>query len=561
MSLQFENLVDVGKDDRWIKTVESLVAREDWHQLWLLALRTPPIWSVRILKFLNKRNWKPDPDNRLPMYEQLSAFAAKCNEYDLPTLELRQPKTMRLEDPPARIATARITADGEFLFVIDDKAAYLVIYRVDDIAEVSRVRLDMVGAKPHAILGFAVSPLGDRAAILIYDTVGRDAALNVFRFDEYGELKSTRSFKYPLENLGLQFPRLLLLPDAKSLYILTGVNRIFVWDLDRGAIVDQFENVASGPEFQCDAEYSPLAVTSTSSANDWRRFGRFSLSELAARGICFASKHRAAEVGSDYYAEPVDCIKGVSVLALQWGLFASIWDLPREIRKPKRMVPCSSGIFALSRDGKYAATINYSGLELADLTVEWTGSAREHEISTLRIVNSPMAPESAKRSALIEIAECADPAARVAFSEDSELLAVAMPHSDCIRLWHVPDGRQLGTLVGLAHEALVDFRFTMGGSLIAVTNAGAVQTWEADGNGNAWPWAPQLVQITHEPVDESSLQILRQAETMRRRGWLSVQECNLLDLALVLLQNRMNLDIEIDWHTDLPGDVFDIEID
>ncbi len=48
---------------------------------------------------------------------------------------------------------------------------------------------------------------------------------------------------------------------------------------------------------------------------------------------------------------------------------------------------------------------------------------------------------------------------------------------------------------------------------------------------------------------------------MRRRGWLSVQESNLLDLALNLMQQRLNLDIEIDWETELPGDIYDIEID
>jgi hypothetical protein len=136
-----------------------------------------------------------------------------------------------------------------------------------------------------------------------------------------------------------------------------------------------------------------------------------------------------------------------------------------------------------------------------------------------------------------------------------------MSHSNNIKLWHLPDGRNLGTLPDLAHDVLVEFKFTSGGSIVAVTRSGLVQVWEADGNGNAWPWSPELVQITHHPVDSSSVQVLRQAQEMRKRGWLSVQESNLLDLALALMQNRLNLDIEIEWDPQLPGDIYDIEID
>jgi hypothetical protein len=88
-----------------------------------------------------------------------------------------------------------------------------------------------------------------------------------------------------------------------------------------------------------------------------------------------------------------------------------------------------------------------------------------------------------------------------------------------------------------------------------------VQTWEADTNGVAWPWSRELVQITHQPIDKSTVLIMKQAQEMRRRGWLSSQECSFLDIALLLMQNRLNLDIEVDWQKALPGDVFDIEID
>jgi hypothetical protein len=108
---------------------------------------------------------------------------------------------------------------------------------------------------------------------------------------------------------------------------------------------------------------------------------------------------------------------------------------------------------------------------------------------------------------------------------------------------------------------LGDFKIADSGSIIAVTRGGLVQLWESDGNGNAYPWSKELVAITHQPVDSSSVKILRQAQEMRRRGWLSVQESNLLDLALTLMQNRLNLDIEVEWDAELPGDVFDIEIE
>jgi hypothetical protein len=101
----------------------------------------------------------------------------------------------------------------------------------------------------------------------------------------------------------------------------------------------------------------------------------------------------------------------------------------------------------------------------------------------------------------------------------------------------------------------------VGGSVVAVTRSGLIQIWEADGNGNAWPWSKELIQITHQPPENSSVLVMRHAQEMRRRGWLSIQECNLLDLDVALMQNRLNLDIEVDFETELPGDVFDIEID
>jgi hypothetical protein len=154
-----------------------------------------------------------------------------------------------------------------------------------------------------------------------------------------------------------------------------------------------------------------------------------------------------------------------------------------------------------------------------------------------------------------------DDSGLLALSDDGQIAAFAAPRRGTVMLVHLPDGRILGTLSGLLHAQLTDLQFTSGGALMAFTSTGILHTWEADGNGIAWPWSSELVSITHQPVDDSSVEILRQAQVMRHRGWLSNQESKLLDLALHLMENRLNLDIEIDWtETYLPSDDCNIEI-
>ncbi|HEY9715932.1 MAG TPA: hypothetical protein V6C69_00580 [Trichormus sp.] len=557
MTAHFTKPLDVAADDRWLREIETLTAREDWNQLWLLALRTPPIWSVRIIKFLNKRGWAPNPDVQLPLYEELSAFAAKCNEYDLPASGLRQPKTMQLIDTRERIAAGRVTADGEFLFVIDDKASYLIVYQVDDGSEIERIRLDIDAGIQRAVLGFAVSERGDCAVVLVWDARAAQAGMHVYRFDEYGAMSFDKFFKCAaLTELGNMVPSMVMSPSDKFLFLLSGKNSITIWDVERGAMVKQFQNIFSGkPSKDEPLEPLPFGVDLDSSSHDWRLFGRRCLSETAASGIYFSFKNQNWNQQCD--ESSIKLFEVSSVLCARYGRWwIHVFEFPDG--KADKKISCSTGRFSLSRNGMYVATINGLHLELADLPHAWKGA--------VLMQSSPQPWVEARRPheihpCLIDIAECADPAAFVACSQDSELVGVAMPHSNCIRLWHAPDGRHLGTLPSLAHEALVDFQFTTGGSLIAVTRSGALQVWESDGNGNAWPWAPELIEITHEPIDESRLQLLRQAETMRKRGWLSVQETNLLDLALILLRSRMSLDIEIDFHTTLPGDIFDIELE
>jgi hypothetical protein len=233
-----------------------------------------------------------------------------------------------------------------------------------------------------------------------------------------------------------------------------------------------------------------------------------------------------------------------------------------------RFVWSSTGIFAFSECGKYFATIDENQVCVHNLSVEPTALAESTPPAfarsptwqnTYRAVH--LSDEDVARVRKVELSYCADPVSRLTISTDSEVIAIAMSHSEMILLQHIPDGRTLGTLYGLAHEVLLDFRFTLSGSIVAISRSGLVQIWEADGNGVAWPWSEALVAVTHHPVDSSSVRILRQAQELRRRGWLSSQESNLLDLALLLMQNRLSLDIEIDFESELPGDIYDIEIE
>ncbi|MBC7996509.1 MAG: hypothetical protein IAF58_01100 [Leptolyngbya sp.] len=161
----------------------------------------------------------------------------------------------------------------------------------------------------------------------------------------------------------------------------------------------------------------------------------------------------------------------------------------------------------------------------------------------------------------ITMGDCSDPAARIALSHDRKTLAVAMPNFNHIMIWSLPGGRCMGVIFGLAHEAISEFKITSAGAILNVTRAGRVQFWEADYYGNAWTWSLELVQISHHPVNTSSVDLLARAKEMRKRGWLTNQEANLLDIALLLFNSRLCLDVEIDWQTELPGDKFDIEID
>src|SRR5271154_6281138 len=88
------SIIDARTDQRWVRSVETLVKREEWSELWKLAQKTPPIWTVRILRHLIKISWMPGPEEQLPFFQELSKFVVACNEYDLPGPDWRTPITM-----------------------------------------------------------------------------------------------------------------------------------------------------------------------------------------------------------------------------------------------------------------------------------------------------------------------------------------------------------------------------------------------------------------------------------------------------------------------------------
>jgi WD40 repeat protein len=407
-----------------------------------------------------------------------------------------------------RITSARITADGEYIFVLDDKATSIEVRTTDDLNPVARVRVDHIDGKQFVLLAFAISPYGERLATLLFEPKTTQCQLIIYEFLG-GELAVERKFAFTNKDIGMQIPRLALSGSGNQLALLMAFNNIQIWDLDSGEITRKsFENI--DPQNQTDFIPHVYQLASGANIQDWYKYSRWALSE---------NKSRALSLNHDG-----------SKIAAERGNFLNIWNLAENRFESSAG---SENHVVLSNDGERVVTLEENSIKC------WL----------------PF------RSRTVALCTCLDPTLRMALSHDADILVATMSHRGVATLWHLPDGRNLGTLYGLARDYLADLRITDGGSVIAVTRSGLVQIWESDGNGNAWPWSKELVQITHQPVDSSSVKVLRQAQEMRRRGWLSVQESNLLDLALTLMQHRLNLDIEIEWDSELPGDVFDIEIE
>lgn len=507
-------LVDLAEDKRWLQAIDSLVQKEDWSGLWSLAQTTRPIWSIRILKFLAKRNWTPAPDEQPGFFQELSSFAAKCNEFQLPTPDNRPPRELQIDIAKPRIATARITQDGEYLFVMDEKCSAIETRRMDDLSALDRIRLDVIAGKKYAVLGMAISDWGDKLAVLKFDQSTRTPAIHLYELDD-GVVTSDRWIRWTDDAVGTQVPRMCFSGGGDSLVLLTGDDEVSVWDLRRDLRLRKFVSKPKSPDVV--SRQFHYSVNRWSHPDSWKKFGRRAIVAPESRSLACS-----------FDGERIVTTSGDDIVVADGA-------------QPFLNVHCDTGKLSLSPDGTY--------LLLND---------------NKQVLMHSFAVPAADRPSFYEdafSAYCNDPLACLAVNSDSSVIAVSMSHSRTITAWHLPDGRVLGTMHGLARDVLVDFRFTSGGSIVVVTRGGLVQTWEADSNGNAWPWSIDMVFIAYQSVDISSVDTMKRAQEMRRRGWLSPQESNMLDLAIALMQHRLNLDIEIDVEMELPGDVYDIEID
>ena len=470
----------------------------------------------------------------------MKKHAAACNEYDLPGPDIRTAKTMQLENIGKRIYAAKITIDGELIFLLDDKCTAINIRRLSDLTEVSRIRLDMINGKIYAPLAFAITEYGEHLAVLVRESSTGDFKIHLYELD-FGEVVSETWITVEQEIACDQVPKLAITSDCTTIFLQMGENIITVIPLSSKAKQLSFVNVGHETSFR----YIPVPyeVSNTHSFNDWKNYGRHGLKDPTAQSLTVKS----------------------NILAIPGNTEFTIKRKPYE-GEEDRYVWSSTGIFALSECGRYFGTIHDNAVFIHNLNVEAgaigptpTAYPSRHVPINYRVTEQYL--QEAEKKAKVEICYCPDPVSRLAISTDSEVIAVAMSHSEIVLLQHIPEGRSLGVLHNLTRDVLIDLRFTLAGSVVAISRSGLVQIWEADGNGVAWPWSRELVNITHFPVDSSSVKILRQAQEMRRRGWLTSQESNLLDLALLLMQNRLSLDVEIDFESELPGDIYDIELD
>lgn len=503
-------------------------------------MTSPPIWTIRIIKHLVKEQWSPPPEEQADLFEALKKHAAACNEHDLPGPDVRTAKTMQLGNIGKRVYAAKVTIDGELIFLLDDKYTAIDIRRLSDLSEVSRIRLDMINGKVYAPLAFAITEYGEHLAVLVRESSTGDTKIHLYELD-FGEVISEKWVKFEPNFACDQVPKLAITNDSKTIFIQMGEDIISVIPLDSKENQLSFVNVGHEESFRYIR--IPYAVSKEHSFHDWQNYGRHGLKEPSAQSLSVKA----------------------GVLAIPGNTEFTIKKEPYEDEED-RYVWSTTGVFAFSECGRYFATIHDNSVFIHNLNVEAgaisptpTAYPSRHVSVSYRVTEQYL--EEAETKAKVEICYCPDPVSRLAFSTDSEVIAVAMSHSEMILIQHIPEGRNLGVLHNLTRDVLIDFRFTLAGSVVAVSRSGLVQIWEADGNGVAWPWSRELVNITHYPVDSSSVQILRQAQEMRRRGWLSSQESNLLDLALLLMQNRLSLDIEIDFESELSGDIYDIEID
>jgi hypothetical protein len=521
--------IDARSDQQWIQSAEALIGQRDWSGIWHLAIKSPPIWTVRFLKILIDESWLPEPAEQLPLFESLVPLVRQCNPFEIPSKDARRPRSTQLDTRKERLTAARFSSDGELLFTVDQRGVSLTIWRTVDFSVVSRIRLDMLHGKRYIPLAFDISACGEHLAVLAFEPQSKQSGIVLYQL-EFGEPIKTQWIKMTfLEPPGYSATSMSLAPDGKRALICRD-KLIASISLPSG-------HVQSRREIEEDVKAAPAVLDGLDGNLDyatWTRYGKQMLFNMA-------------------YSTP-GMSRDESTVAMSKGRNIAVYRKNKATYERQTYLPSSRGIFALSDDGNTLLTIDRGEIVCCDLR----RVKPEYESQQAAPVSTSNYTET---SAAWSIGTSMDPLSKIALHDESATIAVAMSHFECVRMWHLPEGRNLGTLPGLARDVILDFRFAAGGDIIAVSRTGLVQTWEADTNGVAWPWSRELVQITHQPIDKSTVLIMKQAQEMRRRGWLSSQECSFLDIALLLMQNRLNLDIEVDWQKALPGDVFDIEID
>ena len=318
---------------------------------WRLAQKTPPIWTVRILRLLNKRSWSPAEDEQLSFFEELSRFVGACNEYDLPGPDLRAPIT-QAATAGARMAAARVTADGEFLFLMDDSGSVIEVRRISDMGTVERIRLDMIAGKQYATLAFDVSADGSYLAALSDDPKSKQSFIHLFELLD-GEVISDQWCKLECGNLGLQVSRLAFDSVTNALALYSGIKLVTIFDIDTMRPRAQFTVISSTTE---QLAYSAITIADNANAADWLKYGRRCVGEVSARALALVD---AGQLVVARRGDEVAVSTAVGELLFH--------------------VQCRTGIYAVSKDGCLLSLLEGDGTYLVDLK-----SKEEREIAYCR---------------------------------------------------------------------------------------------------------------------------------------------------------------------------------
>jgi WD40 repeat protein len=258
--------------------------------------------------------------------------------------------------------------------------------------------------KQYATLGFAISPYGDRVAVLLFEPRTKQPLIHIYDLSD-GEVASDRWLKFENEQVrrqvGQQVPRLAFDSSGKTLAVLSAWNQITIWNLETGAQIAQFENETAGDDNTF--VHSAYTISLDANLHDWAKYGRWAMREPFSQRLALSRDGRTIAAGRG----------GTVVVRIGENLETIVGE------------PSSSGQFALAENGEFMITYN------------------QEDINFISLIKQN---EWARHTRGVIIAICRDPAARIALTHDSEMVAIAMSHFDIIKLWHLPDGRMLGTL-------------------------------------------------------------------------------------------------------------------